>query len=435
MDDSFSSDSSHSKTDARGTRPNRYNAPHDSPHSEHGDQYGAPPPKSKGRTWAWIILGIVLVGVFYLAFRHHDESQAAAPKGGGKKGFGGPVTINTVTAKQGDIGVYLTAIGTATPVYTSVITSQVSGIINTVHYKEAQVVHKGDALIDVDPRTYQAQLEQAEGTLEKDTHILEQSRMDLERYQKAWSRNAIAKQILDDQEKLALQNQGTVKNDQGVVDFDRVQLSYCHITAPFDGRVGLRLVDPGNVVQANSTTPLVVVTQLQPITIVFTVAEDYLGEIQPHINHGTPLTVDAFDRAQLTKVATGKLIAVDNQIDTTTGTVRLRAQFDNRKNELFPNQFVNTRLLVNTQKNATLIPTSAIQHNGNVSFVYVIQDNSAHIQNIKPGTEDNGLTAVTGINPNDVLANSSFERLQDKAPVKISNTPLPPSTNPENNAP
>jgi len=420
MDDSFSSDSSYPKTDGRGTRPSHYDPP-------------PPAQKSKGRTWAWIILGVVLVFVFYLAFRHHDETQAAAPKGG-KKGFGGPVTINTATAKQGDIGVYLTAIGTVTPVYTSVITSQVNGIINSVHYKEAQVVHKGDALIDIDPRIYQAQLLQAEGTLEKDTHILEQSRMDLDRYQKAWSRNAIAKQILDDQEKLALQNEGTVKNDQGVVDLDRVQLSYCHITSPFDGRVGLRLVDPGNVVQSNSTTPLVVVTQLQPITVVFTVAEDYLGEIQPHINQGTPLGVDIFDRAQLTKITSGKLLAVDNQIDTTTGTVRLRAQFDNRKNELFPNQFVNTRLLVNTQHNVTLVPTSVIQHNGNQAFVYVIQNNTAHIQNIKLGTEDNGMTAVQGINPNDVLANSSFERLQDKAQVKVSNTPIPGSSS-ETNAP
>jgi multidrug efflux system membrane fusion protein len=422
MDDSFSSESSSPKTDGRRIRPDHYLPP-------------PPPQKSKGKTWVWIILGVVLVFVFYLAFRHHDETQAADKKGGGKKGFGGPVTLNTVTAKQGDIGVYLTAIGTVTPVYTSVITSQVNGIINSVHYKEAQVVHKGDPLIDVDPRTYQAQLLQAEGTLEKDTHILEQSRMDLERYQKAWSRNAIAKQILDDQEKLALQNEGTVKNDQGVVDFDRVQLGYCHIVAPFDGRVGLRLVDPGNVVQSNSTTPLVVVTQMQPITVVFTVAEDYLGEIQPHIQQGTPLNVDVFDRAQLKKITSGKLLAVDNQIDTTTGTVRLRAQFDNRKNELFPNQFVNTRLLVNTQHNVTLIPTSAIQHNGNLAFVYVIENNTAHLQNIKPGVEDNGMTAVQGINPNDVVANSSFERLQDKAQVKISNTPQPASATPETNAP
>jgi multidrug efflux system membrane fusion protein len=385
--------------------------------------------------WVWLTIGLVLVFVFYLAFRKHDDESQAAQQKTSKKGFGGPVTINTVTAKQGDIGVYLNAIGTVTPVYTSVITSQVSGLIAAVHYREAQVVRKGDPLIDVDPRTYQAQLEQAEGTLEKDTHVLEQSRMDLNRYRQAWSRNAIAKQTLDDQEKVALQNEGTVKNDQGVVDFDKVQLSYCHMVAPFDGRVGLRLVDPGNVVQANSTTPLVVVTQLQPITVVFTIAEDYLGQIQPHIAQGSPLNVDVFDRAQLTKITTGKLIAVDNQIDTTTGTVRLRAQFDNKKYELFPNQFVNTRLLVNTLHNVTLIPTSAIQHNGSVAFVYLIQNNSAHLQNIKPGVEDSGQTAVQGIKPDDVVANSSFEKLQDKAQVKISSTPLPASANPENNAP
>jgi multidrug efflux system membrane fusion protein len=385
--------------------------------------------------WVWLTIGLVLVFVFYLAFRKHDDESQAAQQKTSKKGFGGPVAINTVTAKQGDIGVYLNAIGTVTPVYTSVITSQVSGLIAAVHYREAQVVRKGDPLIDVDPRTYQAQLEQAEGTLEKDTHVLEQSRMDLNRYRQAWSRNAIAKQTLDDQEKVALQNEGTVKNDQGVVDFDKVQLSYCHMVAPFDGRVGLRLVDPGNVVQANSTTPLVVVTQLQPITVVFTVAEDYLGQIQPHIAQGSPLNVDVFDRAQLTKITTGKLIAVDNQIDTTTGTVRLRAQFDNKKYELFPNQFVNTRLLVNTLHNVTLIPTSAIQHNGSVAFVFLIQNNSAHLQNVKPGVEDGGQTAVQGIKPDDVVANSSFEKLQDKAQVKISSTPLPASANPENNAP
>jgi membrane fusion protein, multidrug efflux system len=376
---------------------------------------------------------LVLVLVLYLAFRKHDDKTQAAAAQSSRKGPTGPVTINTANAKQGDIGVYLNAIGTVTPVYTSTITSQVSGIISTVHYREAQVVHKGDPLIDIDPRPYQAQLEQAEGTLEKDTHVLEQSQMDLNRYRQAWSRNAIAKQTLDDQEKIAQQNEGTVKNDQGVVDYDKVQLSYCHITAPFDGRVGLRLIDPGNVVQANSTTPLVVVTQLQPITVVFTVAEDYLGEIQQHIQGGSPLNVDLFDRAQLKKITSGKLLAIDNQIDTTTGTVRLRAQFDNRKNELFPNQFVNTRLLVNTLKNVMLVPTSTIQHNGTTSFVYVIQSNVAHVQNVKPGVEDSGMTQVEGVKAGDVLANSSFERLQNNAQVKVTTTPI--QSSPETNAP
>jgi membrane fusion protein, multidrug efflux system len=394
---------------------------------------GAPVPPKKRHVWGWVIGALVLALIVYVAMRRHDDRTEAQNKTTSKKGFSGPVTLNAATAKQGDIGVYLNAIGTVTPVYTSTITSQVSGIVIAVHYRESQMVHKGDSLLDIDPRPYQAQLEQAEGTLEKDTHVLEQSRMDLERYQQAWARNAIAKQTLDDQEKLAQQNEGTVKNDQGVVDYDKVQVGWCHITAPFDGKVGLRLVDPGNVVQANSTTALVVITQMQPITVVFTVAEDYLGEIETHMQKSA-LSVDVFDRALLTKIATGKLLAIDNQIDTTTGTVRLRAQFDNRKNELFPNQFVNTKLLVNTLHNMTLIPDSAIQHNGTTSFVYLIQNNVAHIQNVKPGVEDNGSTAVEGIKPGDLVANSSFEKLQNNAQVKITSTPIPSSSS-EANAP
>lgn len=385
--------------------------------------------RPRRRRWIWgMVLGLFAL-VFYVVLRHHDDPTQAAPNTR-RAMMGGPVTINAVNAKSGDIGVYLSAIGTVTPVYTSTITSQVNGIISSVHYKESQFVRRGDPLIDIDPRPYQALLEQAQGTLDKDTHILGQSRMDLERYRAAWSRNAIAKQTLDDQEKIVLQNEGTVKNDQGVVDYDKVQLGYCHITAPFDGRVGLRLIDPGNVVQANSTTALVVITQLQPITVIFTVAEDYLGEIHAELEQRIPLPVDTFDRALLTKIASGKLLAVDNQIDTTTGTVRLRAQFDNRKNELFPNQFVNTRLLVRTQHNATLIPTSAIQHNGTASFVYLISgDGTAHMQNVKPGVEDSGNTAVEGIKPGDQVANSSFEKLQNNAKVKIVSTPIaPPAT-------
>ena len=397
---------------------------------------GAPP---KRRIWIWFVVLGAFALVFYLVWRHHDDPAQAASSSR-RAMMAGPVSINAVTAKKGDIGVYLSAIGTVTPVYTSTITSQVNGIISVVHYREAQIVRKGDPLIDIDPRPYEAMLEQAQGTLERDTHILEQSKMDLARYQAAWSRNAIAKQTLDDQEKIVKQNQGTVRNDQGVVDYDKVQLGYCHITAPFDGRVGLRLIDPGNVVQANSTTPLVVITQLQPITVIFTIAEDYLGEIESQLRHGVPLNVDAYDRALLTKIATGKLLAVDNQIDTSTGTVRLRAQFDNKKMELFPNQFVNTRLLVNTQHNVTLIPSSAIQHNGTTAFVYVIanvsnNEGSAQMKTIKPGVEDSGITAVENVNPGDQVATSSFEKLQDKAKVKIVATPISASSTSESNAP
>jgi multidrug efflux system membrane fusion protein len=288
-----------------------------------------------------------------------------------------------------------------------------------VHYREGQLVHKGDPLIDIDPRTFEAQLMQAQGTLEKDTHILAQARMDLERYRAAWARNAISKQTLDDQEKAVLQDEGTVKADQGLVQFEKVQLIYCHITAPFTGRVGLRLVDPGNIVQANGTTPLVVITQQQPITVIFTVSEDALGQVQAQLRRGARLTVEAYDRAAQTKIATGKLLTLDNQIDTTTGTVKLRAIFDNKDGVLFPNQFVNVRLLVETLKDKTLIPTSAIQHNGQISFVYVIQDGTAQVRNVKPGVVNAGMTAVEGIQPGDILVNSSFEKLQPNTKVTI----------------
>jgi multidrug efflux system membrane fusion protein len=323
------------------------------------------------------------------------------------------------TAQKGNIGVYLEAIGTVTPVYTSSVTSQVTGLVISVHYREGQLVRKGAPLIDIDRRPFVAQLAQAQGTLEKDTQLLEQAKMDLLRYRAAWTRNAIAKQILDDQEKTVLQDEGTVKADQGLVEYDRVQLAYCHITAPFSGRAGLRLIDPGNIVQANGTSPLVVITQEQPITVIFTVAEDSLGQIQAQLRHGSQLVVDAYDRAAQTKIAGGKLLTLDNQIDTTTGTVKLRAVFDNKSGALFPNQFVNTRLLVQTLNDMTLIPTSAIQHNGQTAFVYVIQNGTAQMRTVKPGAVDAGLTAVEGIEPGNVVANSSFEKLQPNAKVGI----------------
>ncbi len=241
-------------------------------------------------------------------------------------------------------------------------------MLTAVHYSEGQFVKKGDALIDIDPRPYEATLLEAQGTLERDTNVLAQAQMDLERYQKAWAQNAIQKQLLDDQEKIVLQDQGTVKNDQGTVNYDQTELSYCHITAPIAGRVGLRLVDPGNVVQASGTTVLVVITQVQPITVIFTMAEDSLAQVQARMRKMHTLPVEAMDRSQTTKLGTGKLFTIDNQIDTTTGTVKLRALFDNKDGALFPNQFVNTRLLVNTQEGVTLIPTAAIQHNGDGRF-------------------------------------------------------------------
>jgi len=384
-----------------------------------GPDHQLPPPEAPRRKGLkivmWIVVLLVFGVAFYLMLRHHDDTTAAkSPRGGG-----GPVTLTTTTAQKGDIGEYLDSIGTVTPVYTASITSQVNGIVVAVHYTEGQIVKKGDPLIDIDPRTYEATLLQAKGTLERDENVLGQAQMDLERYKQAWARNAIPKQTLDDQEKIVLQNAGTVKLDTGVVQFDEVQLDYCHITAPVTGKVGLRLVDPGNVVQSSGTLTLAVITQMTPITVIFTIAEDNLGPVQQRIHKGAVLTTDAFDRGGLTKIASGKLLTLDNQIDTTTGTVRARASFENKDSSLFPNQFVNIRLLVDTIHDATLIPASAIQHNGQAAFVYVLQDNTAHMRSIKTGVTDAGKTQVTGLNPGDVLANSSFDKLQDNVKVAV----------------
>ena len=367
-----------------------------------------------------MLIWIVVLGLFALGF-YLVSMPKEAPKGR----VVGAITITTVTAKKGNIGDYLDAIGTVTPVYTASIFSQVTGVVNKVNYQEGQIVKEGDSLVDIDDRLYQAQLTQAQGTLQRDQYVLAQAEMDLQRFRDAWARNGIAKQQLDDQEKLVLQERGTVKNDEGAVAFAKLQVEYCHITAPIAGRVGLRPVDPGNLVTAGtsstsgSATPLVVITQIQPITVVFTIAQDNLGQVMDQLRNGSKLTVDVYDRAIQKKLATGELIAVDNQIDTTTGTVKIRASFANDDFALFPNQFVNARLLVETLQDVTLIPSSAIQQNGQTSFVYVIEDNVVHLKNIKPGVSDGGLTQVDGINPGDVLADSSFDKLQDKSKITV----------------
>jgi multidrug efflux system membrane fusion protein len=376
------------------------------------------------RILIWFLILLAFGLLFWWVLRHRSAPKAAT----GRRGMSGPVTLTTVTAHKGNIGVYLDAIGTVTPVYTAAITSQVTGMIAAVKYREGQVVRRGTPLIEIDPRPFQAQLTQAQGALERDTNLLAQAKMDLARYQAAWDRNAIPRQTLEDQQKLVLQYQGTVKVDQGAVQYDQVQLGYCHITAPISGRVGLRLVDPGNVVQANSTSPLVVITQMQPITVVFTIAEDNISQVEGEVRKGRTLQVTALDRNNLNPIATGGLQTIDNQIDTTTGTLKLRAIFSNQDNALFPNLFVNTRLLVKTLEGVTLIPNDAIQQNGDTSYVYVIRNGTAHQTTVTPGVTDNGMTQVTGIQPGDVVATSSFEKLQENSKVIVSKTP-PPAPN------
>jgi membrane fusion protein, multidrug efflux system len=388
-----------------------------------------PPPKSFARAderprtshrWAWIVVIIVLLlGVFYF-YRQHQKAAAAAQAQA--KQPRPAVPIATATARTGDIGVYINALGTVTPVYTATITSRVDGQITNVAYREGQMVRKGDLLIEIDPRPFQAALTQAQGTLAKDEAVLNEARIDLNRFQQAYDRNAIAKQQLDDQEQLVKQDEGTVKQDQGTVASAATNVDYTRIVAPIEGRVGLRLVDPGNIVTSGATTPLVVITQLQPITVIFSVAEDYLPQIQKQLRNGQKMPVDAFARDQTTKLATGTLLTLDNQIDQTTGTLKLKAIFQNQDTELFPNQFVNARLLVDTQRGVTLLPTAAIQRNAQGAFVYLIgSDNSATLRTVTVGTTDGNTTAVQGVNAADVVAVNGFDKLQNGAKVSISN--------------
>jgi len=373
------------------------------------------------RLMIWVAVLIPFAFAFIFLLRRHDATTA------GRKGRTlGPIAVTTATAKTANLPVYLDAIGTVTPVHTSSITSQVNGIIVAVHYKEGDVVQKGAPLIDIDARPYQATLLKDEGTLMKDEGVLAQAQMDLERYRTAWKRNAIARQQLEDQEKLVMQNEGAVKSDRGTVAYDKVQVEYCHITAPISGRIGLRLIDPGNVVQANAGTTLAVITELQPITVIFIVPEDSLGMVQASVNQHRNPPVDAFDRTAEKKIASGRLLTLDNQIDTTTGTVKARAIFSNENERLFPNEFVNARLLIKTLVGVTVLPSSAVQHNGKDAFVYVIENNTAHMRNIKAGVTEGNSTEVQGITPGEIVADSSFDKLRDNAAVMIAQ-PKPPS--------
>jgi len=373
--------------------------------------------KSK-RTWAICLVAILVLGVaFAVRSGKHREDPATASEGNH------PVIIHAGTAYRGDMGVYISALGTVTPISTINIYSQVSGQVLAVHYREGQIVHQGDPLIDIDPRPYRAQLQQAEGLLDHDRGVLKQAEIDLARYREAFASHAVAKQVLDDQEQIVIQDQGAVKFDLGQLQYAEVQLSYCHITAPASGRVGLRLVDSGNTVFAGSLNALVVITELQPITVVFNVAEDHLGEVQAQLHQHKLLAVEVLDRSAETKIAIGTLLTLDNQIDTSTGTVRFRGEFSNRDLALFPNQFVNARLLVKTLKDSVLIPSAAIQRNGTQAFVFVVDKNVVSVRNIAEQSTDGDTTAVEGLRAGEIVAVSSFDKLQEGTPVQVEQSP------------
>ena len=378
--------------------------------------------EKRSHTGLWIVLVLIVV-LAALAVYYFTRPKDAASSGGaaaGGRGQNGPAAITVGESKTGNINIYVDALGTVTPVATVTLYSQITGRVMAVYYHEGQVVKKGQALVEIDPRPSEATLTQAEGSLQHDQGLLAQARIDLARYQAAYAKNAIAKQQLDDQEQAVVQYEGTVKADEGTVEYDKVQLSYCHIVAPISGRVGLRLVDPGNTVFSGSSSTLAVITQLQPMTVVFSPSEDSIPQIQTALKGNKALEVDAFDRSDNKQIEAGKLTAYDNQIDTTTGTVKFRASFANKDLSLFPNQFVNAHLLVRTLVNATLIPTGAVQHNGTAAFVYLVKpDSTVAVQSIDVVTNNDTETAVTGIDAGAKIATSGFDRLENGAKVLV----------------
>ncbi len=381
----------------------------------------APPPDvvAKPRTRFWI--GVGLIAVLFAAAVYETVHWLKSAPSGGRFPQGALQSVGAATVATGNIREIVNALGTVTPIATVTVQTQINGQLTDVAFTEGQLVKKGDFLAQIDARPYQILKEQYEGQLAHDEGLLAQAQMDLARYQTLAQQNSIAKQQAEDQVFIVQQYKGSVQQDQGLVDSEALNIAYCHIVSPITGRVGLRLVDPGNYVQTTSSTGIAVITQLQPITVIFSIPEDDLPDIMPQFNAGKTLTVTAYDRANIHLLATGKVSAVDNQIDTTTGTVKVRAQFDNADNALFPSQFVNARLLVETLENVVTVPTSAIQRGAPGTYVYAINsDSTVSVRQIKTGVVDGDMTEVkSGLTPGDPVVIDGTDRLRDGLRVSV----------------
>jgi multidrug efflux system membrane fusion protein len=383
-----------------------------------------PPPRRSRATWLWlVILAAAALALYFFwpnikAMRSGGASQGADKKGG--RGALPPVVA--VKATRGNIGVYYTGLGAVTPIYTVTLKSRVDGELMSVHYKEGDLVKKGDLLIEIDPRPYQVVLTQAEGSLLRDQANLDNARLDLTRYETLLKQNAVPEQQLATQKATVAQDEGIVKTDQGAIDAAKLNLVYSKITSPIDGRVGLRLVDPGNIVHATDTNGLLVITQVHPISVIFTIAEDQLPAVLQRYRAGQRLQVDAFQRDGRTKIAQGYLSTIDNEIDQSTGTLKLRSEFSNQGYELFPNQFVNARLLVQEKTGIVLLPTTAIQRNSNSTYVYLIEpDSTVTVRNITVGTTEGDQSEITsGLQPGDQVVMTGVDKLTEGAKVRIS---------------
>ncbi len=388
-----------------------------------------PPPQPPSGSWIWWLVLLVLAGVGYWqwprlkAFLPSGDTtaqQSTAKGGRGRRGAGGGTSqVVAARATRGNIKVFVTGLGAVTPIYTVTVNSRVTGQLMKVQFKEGQIVHQGDLLVEIDPRPYEVQLEQAEGQLIHDEALLKNANLDLDRYKTLMKQDAIPQQQLDTQMALVTQYEGTIKTDQSQIDSAKLNLVYCHITSPITGLVGLRLVDPGNIVQSTSSNGLVVITQLDPISVIFTIAEDQLPPILAKMHGGQELTVEAWDRELKNKLADGKLETIDNQIDPTTGTLKLRAVFANSNGKLFPSQFVNARLLVEQKQNVTLLANAAIQRNSQGTYVWLVNpDQTVSVRPITVGTTEGDQSEITsGLEPGDMVVTVGVDRLEEGGKV------------------
>lgn len=380
---------------------------------------------SRRRVVGLVVLLLVVAGVAWFALRPTPKQAGARGPGGARPSMAAmanmPVPVRIATATQQDIDIYLKSLGTVTAYNTVTVRSRVSGELVDVAFQEGQRVKAGDLLAQVDPRAFQVALDQARGTQMQNLAQLENARRDLQRYQALFKQDSIAKQQVDTQAALVRQYEGTVKSDQANVDNAKLQLDYARITAPISGRLGLRQVDRGNLVSSSDTNGLVVITQTQPISVVFTLPETQLPEVRAEIAAGRTLPVDAYDRADTRRIATGVLETLDNQIDVTTGTLKLKAKFENADDALFPNQFVNVRLHVLTRKDVTAIPTAAVQQGSVGAFVFLVQqDDTIVVRPVKLGAINNGMVAVNeGLQPGDRVVTEGTDRLRAGAKVEI----------------
>jgi membrane fusion protein, multidrug efflux system len=371
------------------------------------------------QVWFWVLLLVIAGATAYFIWAKSGTSQQRAGQGP-PGGAGRSVPVAMAPATTRDVDVYLNGLGSVTPLNVVTVKTRVDGQLMRLLFREGQMVEAGDLLAEIDPRPFQVQLTQAEGQMARDVALLRNAEIDLARYQTLFEQDSVAKQQLDTQAALVRQYEGTVKSDQGQIDSARLQLTYSRITAPISGRLGLRQVDPGNIVQASDTTGLVVITQLQPIAVTFTLPEDTLPGVMKKLQAGEPIRVDAYDRAGKTKLASGSLLTVDNQIDAATGTVKLKAQFPNGDFALFPNQFVNVRMLVDVKRNATVIPIAAVQRGTQGTFVYVVAaDDTVSVRPIGLGPAEGEVVAVeSGLAPGDRVVVDGTDKLREGAKVE-----------------